>query len=387
MILITGGAGFIGSNLQAALARRGHETVVVDTLGSHGKWRNLAKHPPTRVVHPDDLDAFLNGRPPVEMVFHLGAVSETTAVDGDHTWATNVELSRRCGNGAPIAACAWSMRPRPRPTATARSGFDDEFSVRRAGAAAAAEPVWLDQARLRPAGRAHAADAAGAAAAMGRAEVLQRLRPERISQGQDDLGREGQARRGRRRRSRPAVQVRPAGPGGRRAGARLHLGRRRGRRDALADGDAVGQRPVQPGHRQRAHLPGPGAMRSATRRASRARCEFIDMPDSLRGQYQSFTQAPMDRLRAAGYARPVHPAGGRHPALRAGPSGRRRTCSCDPRPAVSAVRPGHRPVRAAGDPLVRAGLHHQPGDRLAPGAALRPADARRSRRRCRSTTS
>jgi hypothetical protein len=29
--------------------------------------------------------------------------------------------------------------------------------------------------------------------------------------------------------------------------------------------------------------------------------EFIDMPEELRGQYQSFTQAPMDRLRAAGY--------------------------------------------------------------------------------------
>ena len=35
--------------------------------------------------------------------------------------------------------------------------------------------------------------------------------------------------------------------------------------------------------------------------------QFIDMPDSLRGQYQSFTQAPMDRLRAAGYARPFTP--------------------------------------------------------------------------------
>jgi ADP-L-glycero-D-manno-heptose 6-epimerase len=32
--------------------------------------------------------------------------------------------------------------------------------------------------------------------------------------------------------------------------------------------------------------------------------QFIDMPASLRGQYQSFTQAPMERLRAAGYARP-----------------------------------------------------------------------------------
>jgi ADP-L-glycero-D-manno-heptose 6-epimerase len=35
--------------------------------------------------------------------------------------------------------------------------------------------------------------------------------------------------------------------------------------------------------------------------------EFIDMPDALRGQYQSFTQAPMERLRAAGYVAPFTP--------------------------------------------------------------------------------
>ena len=64
MILITGGAGFIGSNLQAALVRRGHETVVADTLGSAGKWRNLAKHPPARDrATRSDLDQFLD-KPP-----------------------------------------------------------------------------------------------------------------------------------------------------------------------------------------------------------------------------------------------------------------------------------------------------------------------------------
>ena len=52
MILITGGAGFIGSNLQAALAQRGIKTIVVDWLGSAGKWRNLALHPPSRIVNP-----------------------------------------------------------------------------------------------------------------------------------------------------------------------------------------------------------------------------------------------------------------------------------------------------------------------------------------------
>ncbi|MFN7000275.1 MAG: NAD-dependent epimerase/dehydratase family protein, partial [Elioraea tepidiphila] len=44
MILVTGGAGFIGSNIVAALADRGEEVVVCDRLRSDGKWRNLAKH-------------------------------------------------------------------------------------------------------------------------------------------------------------------------------------------------------------------------------------------------------------------------------------------------------------------------------------------------------
>src|SRR4051812_22776608 len=95
MIVVTGGAGFIGSNLHAALAGGGLETVVIDRLGEEGKWRNLAKHPPSRIIHPDSLDGFLAGDPPVELVFHLGAVSETTARDGDLVWTTNVELPLR----------------------------------------------------------------------------------------------------------------------------------------------------------------------------------------------------------------------------------------------------------------------------------------------------
>ena len=93
MILVTGGAGFIGSYLQGELASHGFETVIADRLGSDGKWRNIARHPPGRIVHPDALDAFLATDPPLTMVFHMGAISGTLATDGDHVWRTNVELS------------------------------------------------------------------------------------------------------------------------------------------------------------------------------------------------------------------------------------------------------------------------------------------------------
>ena len=95
MILVTGGAGFIGSNLQARLAWAGEDTIVVDRLGSDGRWRNLARHPPRRLVSPDALDAYLETAPALRAVVHLGAISETTARDADLTWATNVALSER----------------------------------------------------------------------------------------------------------------------------------------------------------------------------------------------------------------------------------------------------------------------------------------------------
>ncbi len=94
MILVTGGAGFIGSNLHAALDARMVEVVVVDQLGNSGKWRNLRNHPPTQMIDPDNLFDYLATHPPIEAIVHLGAISETTATDGDLVWRSNVTLSQ-----------------------------------------------------------------------------------------------------------------------------------------------------------------------------------------------------------------------------------------------------------------------------------------------------
>jgi len=95
MLLVTGGAGFIGSNLVAALNEAGRTDVVVcDWLGHEGKWRNLAKRQLADIVPPEQLTAWLDGRK-LDAVFHLGAISETTATDGDLVIETNFRLSTR----------------------------------------------------------------------------------------------------------------------------------------------------------------------------------------------------------------------------------------------------------------------------------------------------
>lgn len=95
MFLVTGGAGFIGSNIVAALNEAGHADVVVsDFLGDEGKWRNLAKRQIADVVPPGELMAWLRGRR-LTGVIHMGAISATTATDGDLVFETNYRLSMR----------------------------------------------------------------------------------------------------------------------------------------------------------------------------------------------------------------------------------------------------------------------------------------------------
>lgn len=95
MYLVTGGAGFIGSNIAAALEeRRLGRIVVSDRLRNGDKWRNLAKRELAEIIHPDHLSDFLeNNRTSIKAIIHMGAVSTTTERDVDLIIDTNFKLS------------------------------------------------------------------------------------------------------------------------------------------------------------------------------------------------------------------------------------------------------------------------------------------------------
>lgn len=97
MIVVTGGTGFIGSNLLAGLEARGLGNLVVcDVLGMEDKWKNIAKRELRDIVHPDNLMAYLDKHAEeVEIIYHLGAISSTTERDADLIIQTNFTLSRK----------------------------------------------------------------------------------------------------------------------------------------------------------------------------------------------------------------------------------------------------------------------------------------------------
>jgi len=130
MIVITGGAGFIGSNLAAALeARDEHDVVVCDRLGRDDKWRNLGKREISAFVPPEALLEFLeeNARS-ISIVFHLGAISSTTEPDADLIVATNFTMSLRLWEWCAATETRFIYASSAATYGDGSAGFDDDGS-------------------------------------------------------------------------------------------------------------------------------------------------------------------------------------------------------------------------------------------------------------------
>ncbi|SOD30468.1 ADP-glyceromanno-heptose 6-epimerase precursor [Variovorax sp. YR752] len=131
MIIVTGATGFIGSNLVAHLNQLGHtDIVIVDWLGTGEKWKNIAKHRFVEFVFPQDFPAFLEkSSGAVEAVFHLGAISSTTATDGDEVVSNNIQFSMNLWNWCAARQVPFFYASSAATYGDGDQGFDDTQDI------------------------------------------------------------------------------------------------------------------------------------------------------------------------------------------------------------------------------------------------------------------
>ena len=307
-ILVTGGAGFIGSALIWALNQRGHTDIVVtDFLASDEKWRNLL---PLQFADYCDAGVFrarLRQKPDgfgsFATVFHLGACSSTTETNAGYLADNNYAYSREIAAWALGAGSRLIYASSAATYGDGRQGMDDR------------DP---DLARLRPLNLyglskqsfdLHAEREGWLSRAVG-LKYFNVFGPNEAHKGE--------------MRSLVCKAYEQIVTGGR---VRLFKSDRpdykdgEQRRDFLYVKDAVEMTlHFAEAAPQAAGLYNLGsgeantwlALTQAIFRAlgREPAIEFIDLPESLREKYQYFTRADIAKLRATGYDRPITPLAG-----------------------------------------------------------------------------
>ena len=133
MIVVTGGAGFIGSAFVWRLNLEGIDNIViVDRLGTEEKWKNLVNRRFADFLHKDEflrllIKDDLPFRP--RAIVHMGACSSTTERDADYLMENNFHYSCRLAEWALRKRCRFVYASSAATYGDGRLGFDDGDDV------------------------------------------------------------------------------------------------------------------------------------------------------------------------------------------------------------------------------------------------------------------
>jgi ADP-L-glycero-D-manno-heptose 6-epimerase len=303
MIIVTGGAGFIGSAIVAGLNAKGiNDILIVDILGRDEKWKNLRNISFVDYLEADNFLEIISAGKfvlPVEAVFHLGACSSTTETDASFLIRNNFEYSKSVADFTLDKKARLIYASSAATYGDGSKGFsDDESNLRQlvplniygfskqmfdlwaAGSGILKKIVGLKYFNVFGPNEYHKADM--------RSFVLK---------GCEQIKQTGKVR-----------LFKSHNP---------EYGDGRQKRDFLYVKDAVDMTLYFLDNRKPAGIfnIGAGLARSWLDLANalfaamdlKPNIEFIDMPPAVRNQYQYFTQADITKLRKAGYKKEITP--------------------------------------------------------------------------------
>lgn len=130
MIIVTGGAGFIGSCIVRTLNDAGIEDIIiVDNINTTDKWMNMRNKKYLRYVHKSELPELLASLEQVTAVIHMGAQSSTAERDFDYLWRNNFEYTRMLWNYCAKGQIPFIYASSAATYGDGAEGFDDRKDI------------------------------------------------------------------------------------------------------------------------------------------------------------------------------------------------------------------------------------------------------------------
>lgn len=131
-IVVTGGAGFIGSCVVGALNEIGIEDIIiVDNIAQSDKWLNIRNKRYIEYIHKSEFLQRLGALKGITSIIHLGACSSTTERDFDYLWKNNVEYSKSLWKYAVTNRIRFIYASSASTYGDGTQGFDDEADIRK----------------------------------------------------------------------------------------------------------------------------------------------------------------------------------------------------------------------------------------------------------------